>query len=294
MTMTPQSEHDSTTALEESAQESAQEPGASERQSVEVYEADQTIEDWADHYYHPAALSYYNKAVPAMLKAMGVQRDQLVLDAGCGTGVHSLRAVKYGARVEAMDISHNMLRNAQRLLEKEGFGDRVTFSHQDLTELTYEDASFDHAFNWGVIIHIQAFAKGLDELVRVVKPGGSIALYVTNKTAMDHKAERVARTLLRKPGVGLVDSQFGPGATWPMNGAEIYTMRADAKAITKYMVDTHNLTPTFRGIGELTEAQWRVGGVARTGLHYVNRFAYAVGLPASLAATQVLVYKKPG
>ncbi|MEM6751147.1 MAG: methyltransferase domain-containing protein [Planctomycetota bacterium] len=267
--------------------------GEAKRQSAEVYEADQTIEDWADHYYQPLAVRYYDKAVPAMLTRMGVQPDQLVLDAGCGTGVHSLRTAKFGARVEAMDISHNMLKNAKALIEKEGYADRVSFSHQDLTALTYNDAQFDHAFNWGVIIHVEQFAKGLDELVRVVKPGGSIALYVTNKTALDHKAERLARLLLRKPGVPMTQTEFGPGATWPMNDAEIYTMRADAKAISTYLAQTHGVALTFRGLGEFTEAQWRVKGPARTALQHVNRLAYTYGLPASMSATQVLVYKKP-
>ncbi|MEM7680992.1 MAG: class I SAM-dependent methyltransferase [Planctomycetota bacterium] len=271
----------------------APDAGEAQKQSTEVYEADQTIEDWADHYYHPVAVRYYDRAVPAMLRQMGVQPDQLVLDAGCGTGVHSLRTARYGARVEAMDISHNMLKNAQQLIEKEGYGNRVTFSHQDVTALTYDDAAFDHAFNWGVLIHVEAFEKGLDELVRVVKPGGSIALYVTNKTALDHKAERLARIVLRKPGVPMKQTPFGPGATWPMNGAEIYTMQADAKAISAYLAKTHGLTRTFRGIGELTEAQWRVKGPARLALHHVNRLAYTYGLPASLSATQVLVFKKP-
>ena len=35
-------------------------------------------------------------------------------------------------------------------------------------------------------IHIPDAEKALDELARIVKPGGKLALYITNKTAVDH------------------------------------------------------------------------------------------------------------
>ena len=53
-----------------------------------------------------------------------------------------------------------------------------------------------------MIIHIHDVEKALDELARVVEPGGKLALYVTNSKSWDQKLESLLRFLLRKPLIG--------------------------------------------------------------------------------------------
>ena len=52
-----------------------------------VFEQAATVASWDGDYDHPIAERYYDIAVPTMLKLMGVERGDMVLDAGCGPGV---------------------------------------------------------------------------------------------------------------------------------------------------------------------------------------------------------------
>src|SRR5262249_49391773 len=158
---------------------------------------------WDRDYYHPIAERYYDRAIPTMLRLMGAKPGAKVLDAGCGPGVHTVRAAKAGCRVCAIDISHTMLREAQtRVANSVSNSSAVEFKQEDLTRLSFPDNSFHYVFSWGVIIHIRDVEKALDELARIVEPGGSLALYVTNKKAFDHKLEAFLRALKRKPLLG--------------------------------------------------------------------------------------------
>jgi cyclopropane fatty-acyl-phospholipid synthase-like methyltransferase len=77
-----------------------------------VFEQAATVASWDDDYYPSAANRYYDLAVPTMLKLMGGKPGDIVLDAGCGPGLHTIRAVKFGCRVTAVDLSTAMLAEA--------------------------------------------------------------------------------------------------------------------------------------------------------------------------------------
>jgi ubiquinone/menaquinone biosynthesis C-methylase UbiE len=80
-----------------------------------------------------------------------------------------------------------------------GGSSSVEFRREDLTNLRLPEVSFKHAFSWGVIIHIREAERALGELARVVAPGGSLALYVTNNESWDKKLEDLVRRSLRRP-----------------------------------------------------------------------------------------------
>lgn len=91
-----------------------------------------------------------------------------LLDAGCGTGLSGpyLRALGYPA-VEGLDFADEMLalarqRNAYRMLEQAELVKR----------LPWPDAYFAAFFSTGVFTEGHAPASGLDELVRITRPGG--------------------------------------------------------------------------------------------------------------------------
>ena len=57
-----------------------------------VFEQEATVNDWDEDYYPPLAIALYDRSISWMLDAMGAKRGDLVLDGGCGPGVHSIRA----------------------------------------------------------------------------------------------------------------------------------------------------------------------------------------------------------
>ena len=93
-----------------------------------------------------------------------------ILDAGAGTGLvgKALKEMGYGSIV-AMDLSEGMLEIAKKTEAYESF-DQMTLGET----LGYETDSFDAVISVGVFTVGHAPASGLDELVRVTKPGGHI------------------------------------------------------------------------------------------------------------------------
>lgn len=111
----------------------------------------------------------------------------LVLDGGCGAGRTSIAVVRglAGASVVAFDRfdSDYIEGGGRALLENNlriaGVADRVRVQQGDLTELPFDDASFDAAVSAHAIDHLGgAKEAGLREMCRALKPGGRFLLVV--------------------------------------------------------------------------------------------------------------------
>lgn len=259
----------------------------------EVFEAKETIDQWDTAYYHPIALRLYDWAVADMLRLMEVESGATVLDAGCGPGVHSIRVAKAGHPVVGIDISSGMLEQARLRAEAAGVADRIVFHQKDLTALDLPEASYPYVFSWGVIIHIPGIEKALDELARVVAPGGKLALYLTNKHAIDQSIERFARFALRKPLEGLEHLPMGDGVWYEMSGDRLWVWKLDAAAVARYLANK-GFTLRRRRIGELSEIQVRLAGLPRRVLLHLNNLAYRLNLPPRIGATNLYVFEKTG
>ena len=98
--------------------------------------------------------------------------------------MHSIRAARLGARVLGIDVSQTALDEARRRVDLSGVGDRVELRRQDLTRLELASDSFSAVFCWGVVIHVPEIGRALDELARVLAPGGRLALQVTNRRSL--------------------------------------------------------------------------------------------------------------
>lgn len=258
---------------------------------TKIFEAKSTVEQWDEDYYHPIALKLYDRAILDMLEMMKVETGATVLDAGCGPGVHSIRVAKAGHPVCAIDISNTMLSQARQRAESQNVADKIDFSQKDLTKLDFPDNSFRYVFSWGVVIHIANAEKALEELARIIEPGGKLALYVTNKTAVDHKIEGFMRKIMRKPLSGLQHLPLGDGIWYDMNDQKLWVWRFETQAIVDYLAAKKFHLKSLH-VGELSEIQRRLGGIPRNFLLRLNNLAYRLKIPASLATTKLLIFEK--
>lgn len=114
-------------------------------------------------------------------KAFDIRGCKLILDAGCGDGRYSrflLRRADPDAMLTSFDYSRQMLQRARRRLK----GARTTYVAADLTRLPYADQTFDAAVCCWVLEHLPDPRPGLQELSRVLRPGGKLLLMVTEDT----------------------------------------------------------------------------------------------------------------
>ncbi len=102
-----------------------------------------------------------------------------VLDVGCGTGSLALaikRRMGSACEVIGIDASAEMIERARRKAGKARLN--VAFQESIAEALPFADASFDVVFSTLMLHHMpsKARARCLDEIARVLKPGGSVLI----------------------------------------------------------------------------------------------------------------------
>jgi SAM-dependent methyltransferase len=136
----------------------------------ESFKAAQKL-SWA----HFAPLEVFTTAVAARLvKHAKVHDGQRVLDAGCGTGVVAVTAARLGARVTGLDLTPPLLVRARENAQIAGV--QIDWREGDVEALPFEDDSFDVVLSQFGHIFAPRPEVAIAQLLRVLKPGGTIAL----------------------------------------------------------------------------------------------------------------------
>jgi ubiquinone/menaquinone biosynthesis C-methylase UbiE len=103
------------------------------------------------------------------------QRDWVVLDVATGAGHTALTFAPRVARVTAIDLTLQMLDAAQKLATERGMAN-IEFKPADAQALPFDDASFDLVTNRIALHHFSDARKAVEEMTRVCKHGGIVAL----------------------------------------------------------------------------------------------------------------------
>ena len=112
----------------------------------------------------------------ALVKALGIQSGEKLLDLGCGDGTTALPAARLGAEVLGVDISRNLVAAGKQRAEEAGLAN-CRFEHGDASSLSnVQDKSFDRVVSiFGAMFAPRPFDVA-KEMVRVTRSGGSIAM----------------------------------------------------------------------------------------------------------------------
>ena len=103
------------------------------------------------------------------------ETPQRILDVACGTGdstVSIAKAAAEGTTVIGADISEGMMALVKGKAEKAGVGERISLQVADGEALPYEEGTFDRVTCAFGIRNFEHKEKGLEEFLRVLKPGG--------------------------------------------------------------------------------------------------------------------------
>jgi predicted TPR repeat methyltransferase len=161
-------------------------------QAKDPAETAQVYDDWAAEYeQHMKNVGYTHPAMVASMVTRHVAPTEApVLDAGAGTGVlgEILTALGY-SNLSGLDASRGMLKIAGL---KKNYRD---LSHQFLGQaLSYDDDHFALVASSGVFTQGHAPLDGLDELIRVTRPGGHLVFSIA-RTYLDglfeHKRQQL-------------------------------------------------------------------------------------------------------
>lgn len=111
-----------------------------------------------------------------LVRRLRVGPGDLVLDLACGTGDFAEICRKAGATAVGLDFSRGMLNAANRRFPGLGI-----FVQGDALRLPFADGSFSAAVSGFALRNFVAIPPVLDELARVLKPGGRIGLLEVDK-----------------------------------------------------------------------------------------------------------------
>lgn len=110
-----------------------------------------------------------------------------VLDVGCGTGISAPFYIEKGCAYRGVDIAEKMVGQARARVRSE----RATFAAGDVEAgLGFPDGHYDLLIALGLLEYLDRLDAALDEMVRVVRPGGSLILTVPNRNCVNYFATR--------------------------------------------------------------------------------------------------------
>ena len=143
---------------------------------------------------HPVRMRYRDPV--ATLGPFGIGPGDTVLDLGCGTGtftVEMARQVGSKGRVHAVDIQASMVEAAGEKVENAGFVSRVELHHCGAYRLPLESDSVDVAIAIASLSEMPQPLFALEEVRRVLKPGGRLGV----SEEMPHAGYARQRTVRR-------------------------------------------------------------------------------------------------
>ena len=113
-----------------------------------------------------------------LARAAGLDATKRVLDVGCGVGGTSrCLAKEFGCRVTGIDLTDEYRRAAAMLSARIGLAHLADYRQGDATELPFDDQEFDVVWTEHAAMNIPDKARLYKEMHRVLKPGGTLAIY---------------------------------------------------------------------------------------------------------------------
>ena len=154
------------------------EPGG--RDLIRKVEKGRLFDEWPEKYdrWFTTSIGGLVKKYEAelLLDLLRPSQGEIILDAGCGTGVFTLDFLSCGAKVIGLDISLPMLRRSR---EKAG-GYSLQSVLGDMLNLPFSEDSFDKVISVTALEFIEDGAAAVRELFRVVQKGGCIVVATLN------------------------------------------------------------------------------------------------------------------
>ena len=105
-----------------------------------------------------------------------------VLEIGVGLGADHQRFADAGARLTGVDLTERAVAHTGQRLA--AFGLHSHLQTADAENLPFDAESFDIVYSWGVLHHSPNTAKAVDEVWRVLKPGGSARVMIYHTHSM--------------------------------------------------------------------------------------------------------------
>lgn len=116
-------------------------------------------------------------ATDELIQLAGLEGGERVLEVGCGVGVTAARlAGHWVCHLDALDRSERMIARTRERLAAAGLDHRTRSRRGEIEELPYAAGQFDVVVGESVTVYVKTKQRALREYLRVLRPGGILAL----------------------------------------------------------------------------------------------------------------------
>ena len=138
----------------------------------------------------PGSIAYYNNTskqrfelyFPYLKESAEFQyhRNEKVLEVGVGMGTDLIEYSKFGSKVYGIDLGADQIELSKKMF------DTLQLPYEELKvasaeKLPYQDNYFDLVYSFGVIHHTPNINTAVDEIYRVLKPGGRAIIMIYSR-----------------------------------------------------------------------------------------------------------------
>ena len=199
-----------------------------------------------------------------LVEAADVRAGERVLDVACGQGNGALAAARRQAEPTGIDYAANLLEQARERARAERL--TVDFQEADAENLPFADASFDLVLSIVGVMFAPNQERAADELVRVTRPGGRIALASWQPSGMGGELFKiVAKYAPPPPGVRPVALWGSPDHLEQLFGQRVrWTSQVTRDHVWRFRSPEHfsaffiqHYGPITRAAGTLDEERGR-------------------------------------
>jgi ubiquinone/menaquinone biosynthesis C-methylase UbiE len=246
---------------------------------------------WAQAYRTPENEHFYEQAFDYLTQVVSLPPGALVLDAGCGTGAHALRLAQRDLSVIAIDFSESVLGMAAAHLKASSAPSTIKLQQENLLSLTFEDATFDCIVCWGVLMHVADIETALSELVRVLKPTGTLVISEGNMLSLSSRLSRMTRKLLSIP-ISETQSQAGMERWITTPSGTLLVRQAHIPWLIEWL-NSHGLVVKKHVAGQFTELYARFSArYLQNWVHLWNRLWFRYIKLAGPAFGNIIILQK--
>lgn len=139
--------------------------------------------DYKKDFWEGADREYEDQADRMAIRKLLPKRMEKFADIGGGYGRLANEYLRRARKIIIFDYSKTELEQA-----KETFGDKIETRAGDIYELPFKDDELDGLMMVRVTHHLKKLDKAVDELYRVLKPGGVAVIEVANKRTLPKMA----------------------------------------------------------------------------------------------------------